>query len=79
MAHVQEIIVSALLERAHADIVPSDAHLLKSVKTLKKQRKAASKVEEESLADRESLGFCPSPRKSAMELLHSPDLEEDDE
>ncbi len=78
MAYVQEIVVNALLECAHVDIVPSDAHLLRSVETLKKQRRSASKGEE-SLADRESLGFAPSPRRSLLELLHSGDLEEDDE
>lgn len=77
MAYVQEIIVNALLECAHADIVPSDAHLLRSVETLKNQRRSASK-EEDSLADRESLGFCPPPIRSLSELLHSLDREEEE-
>ena len=72
MAYVQEIIVNALLECAHANIVPSDPNLLRSVETLKKQRKSASK-EDESLADRENLGFSPSPKRGVRELLHSPD------
>jgi SpoVK/Ycf46/Vps4 family AAA+-type ATPase len=72
MAYVQEIIVNALLECAHADVVPNDEHLLRSVKTLKKQRRSASK-EDESLADRESLGFSPSPKRGVRELLHFPD------
>jgi SpoVK/Ycf46/Vps4 family AAA+-type ATPase len=76
MAYVQEIIVNALLECAHADIVPSDAHLLKSVELLKAQRKSASK-EEESLADRESLGFSPPPR-GLREFMRLPE-EDDDE
>lgn len=78
MAYVQEILVNALLECAHADIVPNDAHLLKSVETLKKQRRSASRADE-SLADRESLGFSPAPRLRLRELLHPEDGEEDDD
>jgi len=76
MAYVQEIIVNALLECAHADIVQTDAHLLQSVGTLKKQRKSASKTEE-SLADRESLGFTAGQPQSLKELLHAADNEEE--
>ncbi len=62
MAYVQEIIVNALLACAHAGTRPDDTNLFHSLKTLKAQRKTATK-EEESLADRESLGFAPQ-RKS---------------
>lgn len=58
MAYVQEIIVNALLTCAHMGKDPDDASLLESFKTLKAQRKAASK-EDEAIADRESLGFQP--------------------
>jgi SpoVK/Ycf46/Vps4 family AAA+-type ATPase len=62
MAYVQEIVVNALLECTHTGAQPEDTHLLQSLTTLKAQRKAASK-EEESLANRESLGFAPPRRK----------------
>jgi hypothetical protein len=62
MAYVQEIVINALLECAHAGNKPDDAHLRHSLETLKAQRKTASK-EEESMADRESLGFCVSDRQ----------------
>ena len=78
MAYVQEIVVNALLECAHADIIPSDMDLLRSVKTLKTQRRSASK-EEESLEDRESLGFSPVPRQGLGELVHSDDGDEENE
>ena len=77
MAYVQEIIVNALLECAHEDIAPNDAHLLKSVETLCRQRKSASKPDED-LAERESLGFSPQPRFGLRELLHPPDEDEDE-
>jgi SpoVK/Ycf46/Vps4 family AAA+-type ATPase len=44
MAYVQEIIVSALLECTHGDQPPDDDHLLKSLDTLRMQRKEASKA-----------------------------------
>lgn len=58
MAYVQEIIVTALLECAHNGDSPKDDHLLKSLETLKAQRKASSR-EQESLADRNDIGFAP--------------------
>lgn len=75
MAYVQEIIVNALLACAHASVTPEDKHLLWSLKTLKAQRKAASKSDED-LAERESLGFrATSSRRPGF--LH-PFLEEDE-
>jgi SpoVK/Ycf46/Vps4 family AAA+-type ATPase len=59
MAYVQEIVVSALLECTHDDLPPSDDHLLKSLDTLRMQRKNASKPEE-SMEERENVGFCMS-------------------
>lgn len=56
MAYVQEIVVSALLECTHDDQPPNDSHLLKSVDTLRMQRKEASKPGE-SMEERESVGF----------------------
>ena len=57
MAYVQEIVVNALLDSAHNGDSPDDQTLLRSLTTLKAQRKAASK-EDDDLADRESVGFC---------------------
>ncbi len=59
MAYVQEIVVSALLECTHDDLPPNDDHLLKSVETLRMQRKEASKPGE-SMEEREAVGFCHS-------------------
>lgn len=59
MAYVQEIVVSALLECTHDDLPPSDDHLLKSLDTLRTQRKEASKAGD-SLDERETVGFCAS-------------------
>jgi len=56
MAYAQELIVNALLECAQNGGVPKDAHLLRSLETLRFQRKAASKAGE-SLAEREGIGF----------------------
>ncbi|MDF0665115.1 MAG: ATP-binding protein [Nitrospira sp.] len=56
MAYVQEIIVSALLECTHDDQPPNDDHLLKSLDTLRLQRKEASKPGE-SMEERERVGF----------------------
>jgi hypothetical protein len=58
MAYVQEIVVNALLECAHNGDGPQDDLLLRSLETLRLQRKAASK-DDAPLADRESVGFCP--------------------
>jgi len=57
MAYVQEIVINALLYSAHNGAAPGDDTLLRSLETLRAQRKAASK-EDESLADRETVGFC---------------------
>jgi SpoVK/Ycf46/Vps4 family AAA+-type ATPase len=57
MAYVQEIIVNALLECAHHDIMPTDEHLFDSLSILKTQRKNASKADED-MAEREGLGFA---------------------
>lgn len=61
MAYVQEILVNALLECAHDDLLPNDSHLFKSLDTLRMQRKEASKPGE-SMDERESVGFCASDR-----------------
>lgn len=61
MAYVQEIVVNALLECAHDEIEPHDDHLVKSLATLRMQRKEASKPGE-SMDERESVGFCASDR-----------------
>jgi ATP-dependent 26S proteasome regulatory subunit len=59
MAYVQEIVVSTLLECAHDDQPPNDAHLFKSLDMLRMQRKEASKPWE-SMDERESVGFYAS-------------------
>lgn len=57
MAYVQEIVVNALLECAHGETPPDDDCLLKSLDTLRLQRKSASKPGK-SIEERESVGFC---------------------
>lgn len=57
MAYVQEIVVNALLECAHDDVDPADDHLLKSLDTLRMQRKEAARPGE-SMEERETVGFC---------------------
>ncbi len=57
MAYVQEIIVSALLECAHNELPPNDDRLIKSLHTLRMQRKEASKSGK-SMEEREAVGFC---------------------
>lgn len=59
MAYVQEIVVSALLECVHDEVVPNDDFLFKSLDTLSVQRKSASKPGE-PMDGRESVGFSPS-------------------
>lgn len=59
MAYVQEIVVSALLECANEEIVPNDSFLLKSLNTLRVQRKSASKPGE-SMDEKETVGFFQS-------------------
>ena len=58
MAYVLEIVVNALLSSAHNGDTPGDEALLKSVETLRAQRKAASKPGE-SMEEHESVGFYP--------------------
>lgn len=57
MAYVQEIVVNALLECAHDEVDPADAHLLRSLDTLRVQRKEAAKLGE-SMNERDTVGFC---------------------
>ena len=57
MAYVQEIVVNAVLRCVEDGAVPDDDTLQKSMETLRVQRKSASK-DDESLIERESLGFC---------------------
>jgi hypothetical protein len=62
MAYVQEIVINALLSSAHNGDGPEDGALLRSLDTLRLQRKAASK-DDETVADRETVGFCPKEDK----------------
>ncbi len=57
MAYVQEIVVNVLLECAHDEVDPADDNLLRSLDSLRMQRKEASKPGE-SMAEREAVGFC---------------------
>jgi hypothetical protein len=57
MAHVQEIVVNALLQCAHAEKGPTDERLLDSVEVLRMQRRRVAKPLE-SLNEREAVGFC---------------------
>ena len=59
MAYVQEIVVNALLECAHDELVPGDDCLFKSLNTLRVQRKSASKPGE-SMDEKETVGFFQS-------------------
>lgn len=59
MAYVQEIVVSALLECVHDEVVPNDDFIFKSLDMLSVQRKSASKPGE-LIDGRESVGFLPS-------------------
>jgi ATP-dependent 26S proteasome regulatory subunit len=63
MAYVQEIVVNALLECAHDELVPTDGHLFKSLDVLRMQRKEASKPGD-SMEERESVGFFASDNGS---------------
>jgi SpoVK/Ycf46/Vps4 family AAA+-type ATPase len=56
MAYVQEIVINALLECANDEADPTDEHLLKSLATLRVQRKEASKPGE-LMVERETVGF----------------------
>lgn len=57
MAYVQEIVVNALLESAHNGTMPSDSDLLRSLDTLRSQRKDASR-KPDSLMETENVGFA---------------------
>ncbi len=73
MAYVQEIVINALLDwhyNGRGD--DKDRYLLKSLETLKAQRKGASKLDEE-LADRENIGFLTPEGRSFGPVL-SPEL-----
>ena len=59
MAYVQEIVVNALLSSAHHGDTPGDDALLKSMETLRTQRKEASKPGE-SMDEKETVGFFQS-------------------
>ena len=59
MAYVQEIVVNALLSSAHHGDTPGDDAILKSMETLRTQRKEASKPGE-VMDERETVGFCQS-------------------
>ena len=57
MTYVQEIVVNALLESAHNGTNPSDPELLRSLDTIRLQRRCASKGVE-SLEEQDNVGFC---------------------
>jgi SpoVK/Ycf46/Vps4 family AAA+-type ATPase len=57
MAYVQEVVVNALIDGIGNDDKPGDAALLKSLQTLKQQRRSASR-NDETLEDRNPVGFC---------------------
>jgi ATPase family associated with various cellular activities (AAA) len=59
MAYVQEIVVNALLSSAHHGDTPGDDAILKSMETLRTQRKEASKPGE-SMDEKETVGFFQS-------------------
>jgi hypothetical protein len=57
MTYVQEIVVNALLESAHNGTSPTDPELLRSLDTIRLQRRCASKGVE-SLEEQDNVGFC---------------------
>lgn len=57
MTYVQEVVVNALLESAHNGTSPNDPDLLRSLDTIRLQRKCASKGVE-SLEEQENVGFA---------------------
>jgi len=57
MAYVQEVVVNALIDNIENEDQPGDATLLKSLQTLKQQRRSASR-NDETLEDRNPVGFC---------------------
>ncbi len=56
MAYVKEVVVNALLECAHDEVDPEDDYLLRSLDTLRLQRKEAAKPGD-SMEERQALGF----------------------
>jgi SpoVK/Ycf46/Vps4 family AAA+-type ATPase len=68
MAYVQEIVVNALLLSATNRAKPADEGLLQSLDILKRQRRAASKIDE-AVEDRGTVGFGP---ERGVELRHLP-------
>lgn len=59
MAYVQEVVVNALIDNIGNEDTPNDAALLKSLQTLKQQRRSASR-NNETLEDRNHVGFRPT-------------------
>jgi hypothetical protein len=57
MAYVQEAVVNALIECIGNGDEPDDNALLESLLTLKQQRRSASR-NDETLEDRNPVGFC---------------------
>ena len=57
MTYVQEVVVNALLESAHNGTSPTDLELLRSLDTIRMQRRCASKGVE-SLEEQDNVGFC---------------------
>lgn len=64
MAYVQEIVVNALFEAAYQDAGPSDADLLRSVDTLRSQRRGVSKAAPR-LEEVDQVGFSLPHRNGA--------------
>jgi hypothetical protein len=61
MAYVQEIVVNALLESAHNGTTPTDSDLLRSLETLRSQKRDASR-KGSTLEEYDSMGFAlPNP------------------
>ena len=61
MTYVQEVVVNALLESAHNGTSPTDSELLRSLDTIRLQRRCASKGVE-SLEEQDHVGFAlPDP------------------
>jgi hypothetical protein len=54
---VQEVVVNALLESAHNGTSPTDPDLLRSLDTIRLQRRSASKGVE-SLEEQDNVGFA---------------------
>lgn len=63
MAYVQEVVVNALLECAHDEVDPADDHILRSLDTLRMQRKEAAKPGG-LMEVRETVGFCGNGKEN---------------